>query len=371
MRTLHADRLHAEYYLRVLQAASGEYQAGGDAVLAALSRIDRELGQLLVGQARLARHAEQVAELHPRVEAYADAGREVLRLRAPQPAVEWARAALRSARARSDPASEVRYLSQLSNALRVVDDYAGAIECGEAARRLAAELGDADAEAEASGFLGVAYGQLGRFAEARPLFEAALAGASRRGDRRWVAYWLDRLGSARARLGETEGALELHEEALRILREIGDPGEASVLSNVSDVYRALGRLDEAEANLRALLELAERRGDRRAQWTRLDRLAKVVASRGDLRGALELRREAMAITVKEGDLRGEATELHNLGPLYRDLGRADEARRVLSKAIVLFDALGLDHYSGVSRRVLDALPADTPSAAPPLPVHPA
>ena len=79
----------------------------------------------------------------------------------------------------------------------------------------------------------------GRPAEALPHFEIATTLSPE-----WPPGWVN-LGVARSRLADPEGALAAYLQALEV-----DPGNASALTNLSVLYRELGR--EAEARLALL-----------------------------------------------------------------------------------------------------------------------
>ena len=67
-------------------------------------------------------------------------------------------------------------------------------------------------------------------------------------------------------LGEVERAIEYHEQALQISREIGDRrGEGADLGNLGNAYSALGEVERAIATFEQALEIDREIGDRRGE----------------------------------------------------------------------------------------------------------
>jgi tetratricopeptide (TPR) repeat protein len=110
----------------------------------------------------------------------------------------------------------------------------------------ARELGDRQREIMVIGNLGNAYYQLSQFKEASELFEQGLLIAREFGSKGTQVFMLRNLGTCCAQLGDKPGGVRLLEEALAIAREINDDvGETYVVNFLSQVYRAMGKADEA------------------------------------------------------------------------------------------------------------------------------
>jgi tetratricopeptide (TPR) repeat protein len=72
------------------------------------------------------------------------------------------------------------------------------------------------------------------------------------------ATTLNNIGGVYDALGEKQQALAYYEQALPLFRQVGDRwGESITQYNVAMVYQSLGRLDEAEAQLIAVVALDE------------------------------------------------------------------------------------------------------------------
>ncbi|MGH3137745.1 MAG: ATP-binding protein, partial [Gaiellaceae bacterium] len=72
--------------------------------------------------------------------------------------------------------------------------------------------------------------------------------------------------------------------------------------------------------------------------------AGVVWERGDLRLALTLHERVLAYHRASGDRLRQADSLHDLGEVFRDLGRFEEAKVALVEADAIFREHGLDHF---------------------------
>jgi tetratricopeptide (TPR) repeat protein len=76
------------------------------------------------------------------------------------------------------------------------------------------------------------------------------------GDRAGLATTLNNIGGVYDSLGQREVALEYYGRALPIMEEVGDRyGESVTRYNVAMIYRAQGRLAEAVAELKRVVEL--------------------------------------------------------------------------------------------------------------------
>jgi len=105
---------------------------------------------------------------------------------------------------------------------------------------------------------GLAYADLGDARRAIEYHEQALVIDREIGDRQWEGAVLGNLGIAYKNLGEPRRAIEYHEQALVIDREIGDRrGEGNALFNMSLSLDKLGDRAQAIAQAKAALEILE------------------------------------------------------------------------------------------------------------------
>ena len=163
----------------------------------------------------------------------------------------------------------------------------------------------------------------------------------------------DELGALNARVvasyksGELDVALNLAERALREASLRGGPGLASAVHNLAELYRAQGRLHEAQPLYKQLLDLRQRElqsGDSRILVV-LETLADVAAASGQFDSAEAYLRQALAIL----DGLGRPHPLHvdllvALAEFLEARGRFTEAISLLERALVLRERdLGPSH----------------------------
>ncbi len=139
-------------------------------------------------------------------------------------------------------------------------------------------------------------------------------------------------------LGQKQQALNYYEQALRIMREVGDrPGEGTTLNNLGHVYDDLGQKPKALDYYEQALRLRREVGDRPGEGTTLNNLGGVYSDLGQKQKALEYYEQALGIRREVGDRYGESTTLHNIGTIYFDQHRYDVALACFLLARSIFE----------------------------------
>ena len=129
------------------------------------------------------------------------------------------------------------------------------------------------------------------------------------------------LGLCHYALGNYPQAISLHEDALRIDRQIHDrPGEAADLRNLSLCHAGLGAFPEAIRGHEEALVIDRALRNREGQAADLRNLGLCHSRLGDFRKAIGLHNEALRIDREMGDRRGQAADLGNLGLCHAGLG---------------------------------------------------
>ncbi|MGB6014319.1 MAG: tetratricopeptide repeat protein, partial [Nodosilinea sp.] len=140
-------------------------------------------------------------------------------------------------------------------------------------------------------------------------------------DRRGKGAGLGNLGNAYHNLGDYRQAIDFHEQALDIFREIGDRGgEGAALGSLGNAYDGLGYYRQAITFHERSLAIARELGDRRGEGGSLGNLGVVYYSLGDYRQAITFYEQHLAIAREIGDRLGEGNALGNLGNAYDSLG---------------------------------------------------
>ncbi len=120
--------------------------------------------------------------------------------------------------------------------------------------------------------------------------------------------------------GDRQQALAYFNQALPIVREVGDRGgEAATLNNLGAVYNASGDRQQALAYYNQALPIVREVGDRGGKRPR-STTSVSCTTRGDRQQALAYFNQALPIVREVGDRGGEATTLNNLGLVYDALG---------------------------------------------------
>jgi len=190
------------------------------------------------------------------------------------------------------------------------------------------------------GNLGNAWADLGETRRAIEFHEQALAIDREIGDRRGEGQDLGNLGLAWANLGETRRAIEFHEQALTIAREIGDRrGEGASLGNLGNAWTDLGEARRAIEFYEQALVIDREIGDRRGEGNALGNLGVAWADLGETRRAIEFFEQQLVIAREIGDRRGEAIASFNAAPEYDKLGERAEAVSLTRRALELYEAI--------------------------------
>jgi len=205
----------------------------------------------------------------------------------------------------------------------------------------AAQGQDQALELQALNNLAGVYQATGQPGKARELYEQALPILREVGDRAGEATTLNNLAGVYQATGQPGKARELYEQALPILREVGDrAGEAATLSNLALVYQATGQPGKARELYEQALPIRQEVGDRAGEAATLNNLAGVYQATGQMGKARELYEQALPILREVGDRAGEATTLNNLAALYYQDGQPERTADILRQIIEISREIG-------------------------------
>ncbi|MCA2795468.1 tetratricopeptide repeat protein [Microcystis sp. M100S2] len=195
----------------------------------------------------------------------------------------------------------------------------------------------------------------GRYSEAEPLYKQALAIIKQQlGDNHpYTATSLNNLALLYQSQGRYSEAEPLYKEALAIRKQqLGDnhPDTAASLNNLAELYRVQGRYSEAEPLYKQALAIWKKQlGDNHPDTAiSLNNLAGLYESQGRYSEAEPLYKQALAIRKQQlGDNHpSTATSLNNLAGLYESQGRYSEAEPLYKQALAIRkQQLGDNHPS--------------------------
>jgi DNA-binding SARP family transcriptional activator/tetratricopeptide (TPR) repeat protein len=153
------------------------------------------------------------------------------------------------------------------------------------------------------------------------------------------------LGSAHARLGSHEDALNHLQQALDIYRRLDEhSGHAHTRLAIGSLLDQQGRYDEALGHTRQALELYRTAGDRAGQADTLNALGWLHSQLGDHHRAVTYCHQALEMHRDRGDHFGQAHAGDSLGYAYHHLGNHAEALDCYDQALELHQKIG-DRYS--------------------------
>ena len=142
-------------------------------------------------------------------------------------------------------------------------------------------------------------------------------------------------------LGRIDQAMELCNQALSFSKDIGDrKGEAKALNNLANIYVDLGYQEQAYQYYQKALEMYGELGERRWEGNALNGLAWICRSFGQREEALNYYLRALSIRREVGHRSGEAETLSGVGLLTADLGKNDEALDYYEQALQIRREIG-------------------------------
>ncbi|HEU5331798.1 MAG TPA: tetratricopeptide repeat protein [Actinocrinis sp.] len=244
----------------------------------------------------------------------------------------------------------------------------GILEEQAAAWALAVEaaerLGNPAVRIQAHQLLADAYAQLGRTTDALTHLGRALTFAEENRDMTSQGDIHHSLGGAWERHGDMQKALEHAQQALGIVRRLGDSYyQARALNGVGWLQALLGQYAEARANCEEALTLLREHPTNAHQIGEshtLDSLAFVACRLGDYDQALDYYDQALKICRAQGHSFFEPRLLEYTGEALKSKGRPHQARESWTQALALYTAQHRPTDAARVRTHLDALVSEDP-----------
>lgn len=235
-------------------------------------------------------------------------------------------------------AGSPRHATDLSAALHYYLDMTGHFREAEVLHERAVAGATDDAALErAHNNLGCVYWRLGRYAEGRDRYGRALELARRSGNDRAVGKYLANVTLGHFRLGRYQEALDCAREALTLVEATGSPGTVStVRAKIGWCHLRLGRPEAALDQFRRALVAAEELGDSTFEKAYgLTNLAQAYERLHDLDAAGQAAGRALAMSRTLGFPIGESDALNALGRVARAAGEPHRAVELHREAVAL------------------------------------
>jgi tetratricopeptide (TPR) repeat protein len=173
--------------------------------------------------------------------------------------------------------------NNLANSYRSMGEFAKSLEHHERSLALKIELGLRSSEAFSHHNMGLVYFAMKDYTSARTAYLRGLGIREQLNDPRGIAVSLNAIGQVEA-ITDPAAALVTYQRALVLRRQTGDRrGEMATGLNIADVYRRLGRLDQAADTLNRAMALEL--DAPLLQANAIKGLAEVSAARGDYAAA--------------------------------------------------------------------------------------
>jgi DNA-binding SARP family transcriptional activator len=240
----------------------------------------------------------------------------------------------------ADRRGEAVCLSRIGMLHNELGDFGEALDYNERALAIHRETEDRQEQRTVLNSQSVALAALGRYDEALAAAHQAVAIERDLGGASFGAAGLVNEAIARTGLGDLAGALAYLDEAGALARQVGSVGvEAEVAAQAAEVYRRLGRYDEAHRSVRQALDIvwAIQRPTITAAAENI--LGAIHRDRGEPALALERHRRAVELAERT-ELRIElARALEGMGHAAAALGDQAEARECWRRALALYDAM--------------------------------
>jgi tetratricopeptide (TPR) repeat protein len=141
--------------------------------------------------------------------------------------------------------------------------------------------------------------------------------------------------------GRIDDALAAFREMLELAWRLDRKSKGGAAHNrIGRLYRDTGQLDEAGRHLEAAMALFRAAGDERGVASSYDDLGKLAWLRGDYAASLGLLREGLARRRRLGDRRGIALSLNNLGIVLHETGDFGQAIEDFEQALQIRREIG-------------------------------
>ena len=177
--------------------------------------------------------------------------------------------------------------------------------------------------------IGGALHDLGRLEDAAEELQCARKLLDQQGgeDKPELIEVANRLGAVFQYQGRISSALELFREAHAHAERLGiGPAKVECLRRMASALGARGELMEAERRCQEAIELCGSLGDEVALSVMQGELGEVLVIQGNVKGAIEAFKQALALDQDHSDLPGLALANRRLGNAYQRVGDLDRAR---------------------------------------------
>jgi CHAT domain-containing protein/tetratricopeptide (TPR) repeat protein len=239
---------------------------------------------------------------------------------------------------------EARALLAIAQVHKNTGDYERGIALGEEALALYTEVGDDRFVALSSIVLGAIHDSVGDHRRALESFERALPllAAERNAE---LVNLLNEIGITQKNLGRYSEAVGTYSRGLDLAREIRDPGRIALLSlSLAELDNTIGEPERALELDQEALRLVQATPDRRGEMNVLQSLAESYWMLGNRQRALETKLTALDAARQMGLRNQQEIILEDLGEMRATLGELGPARQLYTEALGIQREIGDRNY---------------------------
>ncbi|WLE98069.1 MAG: tetratricopeptide repeat protein [Candidatus Electrothrix communis] len=181
----------------------------------------------------------------------------------------------------------------------------------------------------------------GHWSEWQTALEMNLTAARKAGDRRDLAWCLNKLGYTCDNRGDKDQALIWYEQSLPIWRELKHKQEEGrTLNNIALIYRQQGRYEQALQTYQQSLTIAQEVGDRQGEGVTLNNIGEFYRKQGEYDQALQYYKQCLPIRRETGTRKGESITLNNIAMIHRVQGEYSKALEYSKESLAIRRELG-------------------------------
>jgi CHAT domain-containing protein/Tfp pilus assembly protein PilF len=189
----------------------------------------------------------------------------------------------------------------------------------------------------------------GEYRKALNNFEQALVIVREIGEPLGESTILNYIGKTYLSLAEYDKALDYYQQALVIFKQIGNKvGEGTTLNNIGEVYRSLAEYAKALDYYEQALAIHKQVGNKLMEGTALNGIGEVYSNLGEYAKALNYYQQGLAIFKQVGNKLMEGTALNGIGNVYRGLGEYAKALNYCQQALAIFKQVGDKSREGIT-----------------------
>ncbi len=247
--------------------------------------------------------------------------------------VSLAEEALAISREMNDKSLIGRSLNMLSLFLMIMAEYARSEETSKEAIAIFEELNDEKGIADAKYNIAGIYYKTDNFHLGLAYLIDCLSIYKKYKDYHNESRTEKSLGTIYEYFGDVNNAIQSYEDAIEAGKKSGDQNlESNVYNNLSGLYLKQDKIEEASDLIEKSIEIKGRTGDTRGLAFAIYGRGKVYAAKKLYQEAEKDYKESLTIHESMGEKLGLGMALRKLAVLYVEMGRLDDARKVINKA---------------------------------------